>query len=308
MPNQYCIICNQHLSKNDNLLLNNEMYHSSCYEKLLDSFENDSLNRMTLNRKREIINSKIQSANSMITIIKTLFGSKPVDIEKLQDEIKSIDSEIIFWEKRVQDNKRLLTRLYDYWPTYPPDWEERRLSKLKEADDCCEECGKKSSLHLHHIIRLGKGGSHKSTNLKVLCEKCHQKKHGNRTFQYRDNNISHESPENYFAKRLALINDAISRNLYIWFHYRKYDGAKSVRTIKPSEIEQKGKSQCVRGWCYLRNDKRVFAIKRMSKLRIEFSEPTTKASTKNRLNNKTTVKKAGPKPSKKISKSKKDTT
>ena len=41
-----------------------------------------------------------------------------------------------------------------------------------------------------------------------------------------------------------------------------------VLSIKLQRFKRYGKSLCIEGWCYLRNDTSVFAISRMSRIKI----------------------------------------
>ncbi len=71
-----------------------------------------------------------------------------------------------------------------------------------------------------------------------------------------------------FGKKIKLINTAISQNKKINFNYRKFSGEKSKRTISPETTNIIRRTWCVGGFCYLRNEDRTFAIKRMRNLKI----------------------------------------
>ena len=71
-----------------------------------------------------------------------------------------------------------------------------------------------------------------------------------------------------FRKKIKLINYAISQNKKINFNYRKFSGEKSKRTISPETTNRIRRTWCVAGFCYLRNENRTFAIKRMRNLKI----------------------------------------
>jgi len=61
---------------------------------------------------------------------------------------------------------------------YPENWEEIKKQALERANYQCERCETKGiELHVHHIIPLSKGGTSESSNLQVLCKKCHSKQH-----------------------------------------------------------------------------------------------------------------------------------
>lgn len=77
-----------------------------------------------------------------------------------------------------------------------------------------------------------------------------------------------------FDDRLSAIKEAIQKEQMIKFNYRKStsfaDGSRSLRTIEPTEIASIGTydSLCVKGYCHLRKQDRIFAIDRISNLII----------------------------------------
>jgi 5-methylcytosine-specific restriction endonuclease McrA len=264
-----CSICGQHTHRIEGILTNGGVYHYSCYKKLLNDISENQKRISNLDFELLPILKKIESSNSLLTKIKVIFSGTPLNTSKLEARKMELESNIkITSEKSVKSNRKL-EQLYDYWPNYPPDWQERRMSKLSTTG-MCEKCGKSGKqLHVHHIIRIGNGGSHGLSNLMVLCEKCHQNKHGGKKFLYSKNVSSYEETliiESSFSKRLKNIKGAISQNSSIRFSYRKFSGEKSLRTIKPTHLEEFKGTLCIHGWCYLRNAKRVFAVKRMRRL------------------------------------------
>lgn len=53
-----------------------------------------------------------------------------------------------------------------------------KRSALGYAGNKCQECASIDNLQVHHIIPVSKGGHPLAlSNLKVLCEICHRKKH-----------------------------------------------------------------------------------------------------------------------------------
>jgi hypothetical protein len=173
-------------------------------------------------------------------------------LEKLNKDLLNINNQLI--------------SLYDYWPERPPDWEERRKQFL-EQKPFCEEClsdyNDNVILQVHHIIPISKGGSHKLDNLKVLCKSCHQSKH-----PFNDFNSVSSYHINHFKEKIKILNDAIKRGNTVSFHYKKWEGEKSSREVKPQGFKLVGKTLCVYGFCFLRRDKRTFAIKRINKLKV----------------------------------------
>jgi len=167
-------------------------------------------------------------------------------------------------------------KLFDYWPSYPPDWEERRQEVISRAKEKCQECKTKGeSLHAHHIKPLSRGGSNKISNLMALCEGCHENKHGGRSFKYDD---TYSSPPSY-PERIDTINKAIKSKKNITFNYYKVKQKKWMkRKVKPDELTKEiwidGKTKFMLdnlylvGHCHLRDDKRTFRLDRMKGLKI----------------------------------------
>ena len=172
----------------------------------------------------------------------------------------------------------LRKKLFDYWPWYPPDWEERREEVISKAKNTCQECKTKDpypSLHAHHIKPLSRGGSNKISNLMALCEGCHENKHGGRSFKYDD---TYSSPPTY-PERIDTINKAIKLKKNITFNYYKVKQKKWMkRKVKPDELTKEiwidGKTKFMLdnlylvGHCHLRDDKRTFRLDRMKGLKI----------------------------------------
>jgi len=67
---------------------------------------------------------------------------------------------------------------------YPADWDRRRKIAYRRDDYQCQECGRQggphgdAELHAHHIRPKSEGGSHRLSNLKTLCDSCHEQVHG----------------------------------------------------------------------------------------------------------------------------------
>lgn len=54
----------------------------------------------------------------------------------------------------------------------------------------------------------------------------------------------------------------------VHFKYTKFDGSKSVRSLKPRQFQTVGNFLCITGHCFLRGSNRTFAVQRMSSLKI----------------------------------------
>lgn len=66
---------------------------------------------------------------------------------------------------------------------YPSDWDRRRKKVYQRDNYTCQNCGVRGGpkgeyeLHAHHIVPKSKGGTHKISNLKTMCEYCHSAIH-----------------------------------------------------------------------------------------------------------------------------------
>ena len=160
--------------------------------------------------------------------------------------------------------------IYDYFLTYPPDWDERRRQVEERDGNQCSKCPNRIHLHLHHIKPLSIGGSNKISNLELLCRDCHSELHGGSDFTG-----EFTQTETAFSKRVTNIRYAILNGKRITFNYRKPEESDyHKRTIKPAELinldhqRNTGSTLCVRGYCELRNEDRTFALKRMKGLKV----------------------------------------
>ena len=59
--------------------------------------------------------------------------------------------------------------------SYPNSWNRLRHFRFRKDGYICALCGEyaKDNLHLHHIIPINCGGTHRYDNLAVLCSRCH---------------------------------------------------------------------------------------------------------------------------------------
>ncbi len=256
-----CEICSERCDFGK-ILSNGNRFHENCYEQTL--LTNRNLENEIYRLKDKI--SQIERLNrTPLKKLKHLFSIATENDKKNEKQVLEFQDKIEYLVAKKRKIKQILNNLYDYWMVRPPDWDERRRIKISE-NKFCAICKKDSShLHIHHIRPISKGGNHTSNNLEVLCSNCHQGKH-HHSFSYKDFN---EKTENNFEKKVELITEAINYNALIKFNYRKFSGEKSVRTIQPENIEMIGNSLCVSGFCFLRNCDRVFAIQRITNLKLQ---------------------------------------
>lgn len=236
--------------------MNDEIY------SLIDSFDRKRLNKLSIDKK-------IKVRSNIIFHVKSLFKSPELETEDLVLMSSRLSKELDEASRFIEKRKEILYSIYDYFITYPPDWDTRRAAVFIIKGRFCSVCRSKSQLHVHHITPLSKGGSNQLSNLQVLCESCHSHKHGGINFS--DQNFS---SENAFENRVILIKDAIENSKKIEFEYRKPSDKKyQKRTIIPERLLNKDHvhtsetTLCVSGYCELRMANRIFALKRMKGLK-----------------------------------------
>ena len=264
-----CLICNKPIS--DGIYLSNgEMIDESCLNSIGNNEHNIKREIFELKNKIKSLKQEIERRSGLKFKIVSIFLKPDIDTSEIEKAILEIEKNIVHVSNELVPLKAKLSDIYDYFLTYPPDWDERRDQVAELFGAQCDKCGKIWNLHLHHIKPLSKGGNNKIENLQLLCEKCHSKKHGNRNFSAEFNNS-----ETAFSKRVSNIRYAIQQGKRIKFGYKKYnENGYKQRTIIPKEIvnlqhqRDSGSTLCVRGYCELRKEDRTFALKRMRGLMI----------------------------------------
>ena len=271
-----CILCGD--GSFDIALTDVRVLHALCHDKVAEDetgllLRIEKIDNLKLEYEATLRSLKRERA-SFTGLLGGFFRSRNFDAEIAElianDPRERLHQEKQDTRKSVQTVRRKLADLYDFWPDYPPDWEERREAALDHYKHSCAECGVSRNLQIHHRYSLQRGGSNKADNLEVLCIDCHGREH---RVDFREGRGSKTISE--FGDKQRLIQEAIKKNRRLNFSYRKYEEKKNhKRTIRPVGFKQfpsndgKRMSLCVHGHCELRNDTRVFALKRMSKLKM----------------------------------------
>ena len=259
---QSCFICGRECIQGP-MLSDGSVYHQQCYDK--ESQCREHLDRQTHSNQQEILrlSRQVEEEQSFFVRLRRLFSDSESEVPNLRKRIAELEQETHRLSQERTRHLLTLERLHEYWLTYPPDWDSR-CKQVRERFPYCQGKGPHSGfLHVHHKIPISKGGNHRLENLTVLCEHCHSEEHGGITFRYEG--IDRPSAS---AQKLALLRQAISNNQIVHFSYTKRDGSESVRSIRPVKIETVSNSLCVSGYCYLRQEDRIFAIKRMRGVEI----------------------------------------
>jgi len=257
-----CEVCRKSTGGKRITLINAKFIHENCQIFLEDRPREISDIMMALYIKRDSILNKI---------ISVFYYDKENSPENIEYKLNLLSQE----STKVQNLRK---KVYDYWPHHPiPDWEERREKVISKAKEKCQECKTEWEpyFHVHHIKFLGRGGSNKISNLMALCERCHEKKHGGRSFNY---DKTYSKPPAY-PKRIKTIKKAIKLKKNLAFNYYKVKQKKWMkRKVKPNQLTKEiwidGKTKFILdnlylvGHCYLRDDKRTFRLDRMKGLKI----------------------------------------
>jgi len=159
-----CILCNAHCL-NGEILSNGSVYHEKCFRRLKENIENIEIDISAYTIEIINISHKIRETHSVLNRIKSFIFRERPDIETMKLQIQEYQQEIHELKIKGKNLRSVLSKLYNYWPDYPPDWEERK-QKVRQSFPFCDRCGEDySTLHVHHKIRISRGGDHTTSNL-----------------------------------------------------------------------------------------------------------------------------------------------
>lgn len=251
------------------VLSNGQRFHHNCYEdieanlaavhKELSSLQEEARStRATIARLGD-------KANSIFSFFSRSQLAEDIHIEN-ENLAQILEAQALSEEDARVIYNDDLKPLYDFWLSYPPDWETRSLERRRE-EGRCERCRQTANLQAHHILALSKGGSHLRSNIEVLCRSCHEGSHGG-TFYPGGKNGSK------FENHLRVIGDAIENRRKLEMSYKDANGKKTKRIIIPKrliELETTHMGQdslCIDAYCELRKEDRNFAVRRITGLAI----------------------------------------
>lgn len=247
-----------------NALCDGSAYHEACYQQRLGALQGFETEARQVRERLPAIEREIAAEHGAIRFIaRLLLGSESREAD-LRTELEMAEARRAALPDKISVATIAMEQVWDYWLTYPPDWDRRRVAVLAR-DGRCVRCRAESGLlHVHHRVPVSRGGNHRAENLEALCENCHSNVHGGRTFRYDEK----DKRPGAFGVRLGLLRDAIAAGRLVHFQYLARDGERTTRTIGPTAFSTWGRTLCVVGFCYLRNAERVFAVKRIRGLRV----------------------------------------
>jgi hypothetical protein len=271
-----CLICGT--EEIDLSLTDGRSLHRGCAGVLSELVEvGENLQRMQTQ-----LREAQQHRDSFFGTVSALLGSSRLD-EKVADLRRELTG-LEIQERELRDEfegtrafvdpEAVLEDIYDFWPDYPPDWEDRKAILRSLKNERCEACRAIKRLQAHHKVPFWQGGSNKLDNLELLCIDCHGKEHG-KDFRRDGFDEAHSK----LTDKEELIASAIREGRKISFMYKKWDEEAGRpakrgqrRTIIPErfvDVESSGRTgftRCVEGHCELRNARRRFATHRMYKV------------------------------------------
>lgn len=265
-----CNICKKPVTQRRVTLTNGSTVHETCLKSLQEKELKLKSNLTELKDHLYSIKMELAKRNRVGFKIFSVFTKPIISIDEIKKDKEKTEKLISNLSFNVLWVYNALVSIYDFFSTYPPDWDERKNQIIERDGKYCKRCGNSRNLHVHHVTPLSKGGTNEIANLQFLCEDCHSKKHGGRDFSGKFKNS-----ETAFSKRLSSIEIAIQQRKQISFGYKKpsQKGYKK-RTIKPIRLKKVPHRDrinftlCVFGYCELRKANRKFALKRMKGLKI----------------------------------------
>ena len=248
----YCTVCKIESDyEYDIALSNGEYLHYSCI--------------ITLQMRVHEIETLLQRQKPRLILSLFVPTETPQQEAISEDEIEDLSAELA----RL---KSVLTSLYDYLPSWPPDWDERKEYLLRENGSICSRCEEEKDVYLVHDIPVFEGGTNELDNLTLICAECHRS-------MYHEGDIfgtfTPKPSQSEFLEQFSDIQSAIDNNAKIQFDYKKPSDKKwTTRVVIPERFlsipnnRDSGETLCVEGFCELRQDTRVFALERMQDLEI----------------------------------------
>ena len=172
-----CVICHSDCA-DGKCLSDGRVYHEACCSSLVKEIDSNRAGIAAQMQEIARLDSEIAVAQSLRYRLKSLIFGRSIDVEDLRRQVKLCQEAISQLNERKDGKQSQLDRLYDFWLTYPPDWEER-VRAVRSGRRNCEKCGyPRGPRHVHHKTPISEGGSHKRENLLLLCERCHSRLHG----------------------------------------------------------------------------------------------------------------------------------
>jgi len=176
-----CRICKEDTSDGIHLS-DGGIVHESCLEAIQSQIKETNNEISVQLIKLSNLKSEIERREGLVFKIVSIFAKPNEDIADIEKKIQTIRRNVDQLTTRIRSLIDTSVSIYDYFLTYPPDWDERRRQVEERDGNQCSKCPNRIHLHLHHIKPLSIGGSNKISNLELLCRDCHSELHGGSDF------------------------------------------------------------------------------------------------------------------------------
>jgi HNH endonuclease len=270
----YCIICLKNSPLVDVRLTNGRSLHKICLDPPTAPTE-----LIELIQEENVLRQKLVSLKPNYSIWGQIFGDRAEDarLASMTREFQSKIADTALKVRRlssIQDElqKKISTAAcdaFDFWPDYPPDWEERkrRIDRRK-----CEECKSTGQIWVHHRVPVSLGGNHRRENLVALCEDCHQAKHFHKLSTNKSRTINLTIDRTKASTKRQKLALAASAGVKVRIEYCDKSGSDTTRVIIVNKVfgaSQKGDvRKWVQAYCFKRRAKRSFLISRIKYIEL----------------------------------------
>jgi len=218
-------------------LPNGSGVHQHCVADIERQIERVRRSCEDLAKQERVANEKVSERDSLRFKIRSFFSQPIEPRQSLERKARALSEERKKASVLLAELESKRTALFDYWPSYPPDWDSRRDEVEQRLGKRCTGCRRRvNGLHLHHIQFLSKGGSNRPDNLTLLCERCHSKAHDGRDLSGLFGKDTPRDP-NRVPSNAELLQQAIAQGRTVVFEYRaRGDRRYQQRSVRPAEL------------------------------------------------------------------------
>lgn len=194
----FCTVCKRFADyEYDMMLSNGEHLHTSCLLKL--------------QMREEEIEGILRQKRSQLIMSLFVRDEVPDGEVASEEEIDSLSSELT-------KLKGILASIYNFFPSWPPDWSERKHHLIQQNGSICLSCGEEGDVYLIHQIELCEGGTNELDNLELICKPCHERTYGKGDIF---GSFTLNPSQSEFSAQVSEIQSAIKNNWRIQFDYKK---------------------------------------------------------------------------------------
>lgn len=139
--NDACLVC-QNIATNGVHLSSGKTVHEACLKKLQTTLEETESEIGEKQSEIRRIRSIIEEQNGFAFKLKSLFSKPQVELDELNFSVSHLQYDIDNLLSNLFKIKTNLSSIYDYFLSYPPDWDERRQLLIDAKGSACSNCGR----------------------------------------------------------------------------------------------------------------------------------------------------------------------